>query len=80
LAALFLPFKPRGNRPIYQARQSIFSDNLASRWIKAADKLPAQYAQPFANHSTDRANTSNESKIVLAHIPVSGVKGSADHE
>jgi hypothetical protein len=41
---------------------------------EAAHKLPVQFGssdwQPFANHSTDRANTSNESKIVLAHILV----------
>jgi hypothetical protein len=54
--------------PIY------FSNDLASRLNKAAHKLAAQLGssdwQPFANHSTGRANASNESKIVLAHIVV----------
>jgi len=49
--------------------------NRQAFWIKTAHKLPAQFGssdwQPFANHPTDRANTSNESKIVLAHIPAS---------
>jgi hypothetical protein len=51
-----------------------FSNDLAGGLNKAARKLPAQLGspdwQPLANHSTDRANTSNESKIVLAHIIV----------
>jgi len=51
-----------------------FSADLVSRLNNGRHKLPVQFGfedwQPFANHSTNRTNTSNESKIVLAHILV----------
>ena len=71
---LFLFVKGRRAATGRYTNPSIDSSDLASRLNEAAHKLPAQLEssawKPFANHSIDRANTGNESKIVLAHIVV----------
>jgi hypothetical protein len=48
-----------------------FSNDGASRLKKGRLQIARAFRQPFANHSTGRADAGNESKIVHAHIPVS---------